>query len=84
MKSFIAFFGIVLSVQSVLAAGGMFPKMPLATNVYVVNCRDESEDATRTTLALQGLINQSSAEAYLVEKPLDRTHLEDSGMSRRQ
>lgn len=80
-KLLIAFFGIALSVQSVFAASGLFPKMPLATNVYVINCRGESEEALWTTLALQGLINQSSAEVYLVEKPLDRVHLEDSGIA---
>ena len=48
MKSFITFFAIVLTVQSVLAASGLFPKMPLATNVYVVNCKDDGEDAKLT------------------------------------
>ncbi|HEY3762609.1 MAG TPA: GxGYxYP domain-containing protein [Verrucomicrobiae bacterium] len=65
----------------VCAAGGLFPKMPLATNVFVVNCQNDSEEAKRTELALQGLVNRTSAEVYLVEKPLDRTHLEDSGIA---
>jgi hypothetical protein len=81
VKFLIAILAIAWGAQSAWAASGMFPKMPLAKNVYVINCRDESEDALRTTLALQGLINQSSAEVYLVEKPLDRVHLEDSGIA---
>jgi len=66
---------IVLGVQPVLAASGMFPKMPAATNVYVVDCQKDSENARMTAWALQGLVNQSFAEAYIIEKEKPR-HLE--------
>jgi hypothetical protein len=46
--------------------GRLFPKMPLATNVYVVDCLKDSITARRTALALQGLVNQMSAEVYLI------------------
>jgi len=53
----------------------MFPKMPAATNVCSVHCRSDSKDAQMTALALQGLINQSSAEAYVDLKSLNYEQL---------
>ena len=67
----ILFFGIILSVQSVLVASGMFPKMQAATNAAVINIQNDSDNAKMTAWALQGLINQQSAEVYLVYRPFD-------------
>jgi hypothetical protein len=72
---FFVFLGITLGVQSALAASGLFPKMSAATNVYVVDCRQDSEDARMTAWALQGLVNQSLAEVYVIEKEKER-HME--------
>jgi len=71
--------GIILCVQPALAASGLFPKMPAATNVYVVNIHKDSGDAWMTAWALQGLINQKSAEVYLINNPWDRDALNDCG-----
>jgi GxGYxY sequence motif in domain of unknown function N-terminal len=74
------FFLWVCLFQSIAqAASGMFPKMPLATNVYVVNIHQDSGDAWMTAWALQGLMNQKSAEVYLVNNPWDRDVLNDCG-----
>jgi len=72
-------FGIVLAVQTAWAANGMFPKMPAAANAYVVNIHQDSGDAWMTAWALQGLINQKSAEVYLVNNPWDWDPLKDCG-----
>lgn len=66
-------------MQSALAASGMFPKMPAATNAYVVNIHQDSGDAWMTVWALQGLINQKSAEVYLINNPWDWDPLKDCG-----
>ncbi|HEY3915727.1 MAG TPA: GxGYxYP domain-containing protein, partial [Verrucomicrobiae bacterium] len=66
---------LVWNVWSAFAASGLFPKMPAATNVYVVDCQHDSDDARMTAWALQGLVNQSSAEAYIIEKEGSR-HME--------
>lgn len=71
--------GIVLNVQSASAASGMFPKMPPATNASVVDTRKDSENARMTAWALQGLINQKSAEVYVLSRPFDLEQLEKSG-----
>ena len=65
---------LVLSVQPALAASGMFPKMAAATNVYVVDCRNDSAEARTTAWALQGLVNQSLAEVYIIEKEKRAAH----------
>ena len=70
-----------MSVQSVLAASGMFPKMPAATNAVVINIQNESDNAKMTAWALQGLINQQSAEVYLVYRPFDFQQFEESKRS---
>ena len=67
----IVFLGITVLAQSALAASGMFPKMPAATNVYSAHCRGDGVDAKMTACALAGLVNQSSAEAYVDLKALD-------------
>ena len=61
----------------------MFPKMAAATNVYVVDCRNDSAEARTTAWALQGLVNQSLAEVYIIEKERERhiEQLKDCGKS---
>jgi hypothetical protein len=54
----------LLDVQSILAASGLFPKMPAAAKVFVVNIHSDGGDAKRAAWALQGLVNQSSAQVY--------------------
>jgi len=76
---FIVFLGFTLNVQSALAASGMFPKMPAATNTYVVNIHQDSGNAWMTAWALQGMINQKSAEVYLINNPWDWDPLKDCG-----
>ena len=49
--------------------------MPAATNVYVVDCRNDNADARISAWALQGLVNQSLAEVYVIEKEKER-HME--------
>jgi len=75
----VLFLGITLCIQSVFAASGLFPKMPAATNVYVVNIHRDSGDAWMAAWALQGIINQKSAEIYLVNNPWDWGPLKDCG-----
>jgi GxGYxY sequence motif in domain of unknown function N-terminal/GxGYxYP putative glycoside hydrolase C-terminal domain len=75
----ILFFGIILEAGPSFAASGMFPKMPEATNVYVANIHKDSGDAWMTAWALQGLINQKSAEVYLINNPWDRDPLKECG-----
>lgn len=59
--------------------GGLFPKMPAAAKVFVVDCQRDSSAARTTTFAFQGLINQTSAEIYLISNPWHRDQLEFSG-----
>jgi len=72
---------LVLSLRPVLAASGLFPKMPAAPKVYVVDCRNDSAEARTSVWALQGLVNQTSAEVYVIEKEKERhiEQLEDCG-----
>jgi GxGYxY sequence motif in domain of unknown function N-terminal/GxGYxYP putative glycoside hydrolase C-terminal domain len=60
--------GGAVDVPQAYAASGLFPKMPAATNLYVVDCRDDNRDARMSARALQGLVNQSSAEVYITTK----------------
>ncbi|HEV2328156.1 MAG TPA: hypothetical protein VGY56_05125, partial [Verrucomicrobiae bacterium] len=62
-----------------VAAGGLFPKMPWATNVYVADCFRNSEDSKLAAYALQGLINQTSAEVFVLDGPFDMQQLKFSG-----
>ncbi len=72
---------IALSIQSTFAASGMFPKMPAATNAVVINIQNDSGNAKMTAWALQGLINQQSAEVYLAYRPFDFQQFEESKRS---
>lgn len=57
----------------------MFPKMPAATRVYVADCQKDSEDARMTAWALQGLVNQTSAEVYVISAPNHLEQLQSCG-----
>lgn len=57
----------------------MFPKAPLAGSIFVADIRKDDDSAKMTARALQGLINQSSAEIYLVDQPFDFEQLVKSG-----
>jgi len=59
--------------------GGLFPKMPPAAKVYAVDCRKEEMTSRMTAFALQGLINQKSAEVYLIENDLHLQQLKFCG-----
>lgn len=59
--------------------GRLFPKMPPATNVYVVNCLKDSITAKGTAFALQGLVNQRSAEVYVIANGEGRRSLKRAG-----
>jgi DNA-directed RNA polymerase subunit RPC12/RpoP len=58
-----------------VSAGRMFPKTQSAPKVYVVNCINDNDEARRTAFALQGLINQSSAEVYIISRGEARAQL---------
>jgi len=49
--------------------------MPAAPKVYVFDCRNDNPEARTSAWALQGLLNQTSAEVYIIEKEKER-HLE--------
>jgi hypothetical protein len=63
------------AAPSPAVVGGLFPKMPPATKVYVVDCEHDFEDARMAAWVLQGLINRDNAEVYVIEKEPGR-HLE--------
>ena len=71
--------GIALGLQPAWAASGMFPKMPAATNAFVVDIHADSGDAKRSAWALQGLINQSSAEVYVLSSAAHQEQLNGCG-----
>ena len=76
MKSVIILcLALVFTVRPALAASGLFPKMPAAPKVYVFDCRKDNPEARTSAWALQGLLNQTSAEVYVIEKEKER-HLE--------
>jgi hypothetical protein len=55
--------------------GGLFPKTRPAPKVFVVDCQNDFVDARMAAWTLQGLVNRSSAEIYVIEKEKPR-HLE--------
>ena len=79
--AFLSWYALEQSQQICLGAGGLFPKMPVATNVFVVDCQKDSPDARMAAWALQGLVNRSAAEVYVVEKekPRQLEQLKDCG-----
>jgi hypothetical protein len=53
----------------------MFPKMPSAMNAYVVTISKDSGNSKMTAWTLQGMVNQQSAEVYLINDSLARRAL---------
>jgi len=49
-------------------------KMPAATNAFVVSISEDGGNAKMTAWALQGMINQQSAEVYLINNPWIGNH----------
>ncbi|MFC5402145.1 OmpL47-type beta-barrel domain-containing protein [Cohnella soli] len=79
----LAVLSTTLQVGNVSAASGEFPKMASADTVYVYDVRNDSAEAKLAALALQGLINQSSARIYVLTRDadLDQLWLNESGKS---
>lgn len=67
----------------VFAASGMFPKAPAGTSarVVVADIQSDDVDAQMTARALEGLVNQSSAVTYLLNRPYDLEQLIQSGLT---
>ena len=59
--------------------GGLFPKMPPAPRAFVAEIAKDSENAKMTAWALQGMLNQQSAEVYLINNPWDWEPLQQCG-----
>lgn len=62
-------FGLVfanIGQKAAYAASGLYPKMTSASTVYVYDLQNDSPEAKLAALALQGLINQSSAKIYVL------------------
>ncbi len=74
-RNYFLILSLILGGHRTLAASGMFPKMPSATNVFLIDCSKDGEDAKTAAWALQGLVNQSLAEVYIIAKDKER-HLE--------
>ncbi len=73
----------VLPAPTASAAGGAFPKMASAGSVYVYDLRNDSAEAKLAAIALQGLVNQTSAQVYVLirDTDLDQKWLVESGKS---
>jgi hypothetical protein len=63
------------------APASLFPKMPWSSSgtVYVADVRGDGAHARLTAWALEGLINQTAAESYIVSGPHDMEQLQASG-----
>jgi GxGYxYP putative glycoside hydrolase C-terminal domain/GxGYxYP_N second domain/GxGYxYP third domain len=77
---FVFLVGIVLGARPVLAASGLFPKMPAAVKAYVADC-SKDKSGIMTSWALEGIVNQQSAEAYVAISEWDWEQLKYSGKS---
>ena len=53
--------------------------MPAGTNIFSVHCRGDGLDAKMTAVALEGLVNQTSAEAYVDLATLNHDQLALAG-----
>jgi hypothetical protein len=80
MKIFIGFLGLACIAHSAFAAAGLFPKMPRSSSVNFFDCTGDAVDAKTAALSLEGLVNQSSAEVYLIEDPRNRLELDELGI----
>jgi hypothetical protein len=70
---------VLLASRAAFAASGLFPKMPPANTVYVVDASKDGTNARMTAWALQGLVNQGRAEAFVVTRAEDEQQLSASG-----
>ena len=70
---------LVLTGHTAGAASGLFPKMPPANTVYVADATSDGSDARRTAWALEGLINRTRAESYVMTRPEDLEQLNAGG-----
>ena len=52
-----------------------FPKTPPSSNLFVLGYANDNDNAKRTILALQGMVNQTSAEIYIATRPADMEQL---------
>ncbi len=69
---------LTLSVRPIFAASGLFPKMPAAPKVYVADC-SKDKSGIMTSWALEGMVNQESAEVYVAISEWDWEQLKYSG-----
>src|SRR5437660_8574415 len=81
VKSLLVFLGLVSGAVSSPGASGLFPKMPPTPNAWAIDCHKDTQDARLTVWALQGLINQRSAEVYIADQGRYWEQLRNSGKS---
>lgn len=80
MRGLLASIVALASAHPVKAGpGGLFPKCPPAERAYVVDVQKDSKEARMTAFALQGMVNQRSAELYLLSGSLHMDQLKFSG-----
>jgi hypothetical protein len=72
---------LALCLDSAFGAGGLFPKMPQAPAVHLVDVQRDDGQARLSAFALEGMINQSAAESYLISRPLDQDQVRLSNRS---
>ena len=78
MGRMILLFLVSLSLPA-SAASGLFLKTPPAPNAFLLKFSGDTLDSRATAYALQGLVNQTSAEVYIDERGNDRAQINDSG-----
>ena len=61
------------------AASGLFVKTPPAANAFLLKFSGDTTDSRATSYALQGLVNQTSAEVFIDERGNDRSQINYSG-----
>ncbi|MDB5047445.1 MAG: hypothetical protein JWO30_516 [Fibrobacteres bacterium] len=74
MKKVVAIF-CALGLHQGWSASGLFAKMPEAPKAYVFDSRPDGTDARIAALCLAGMINQTSAEAYVISRDHDLEQL---------
>jgi hypothetical protein len=70
--------GLHMGLQSASAASGLYIKMPEAPKAFVFDVRKDKEDSRIAALCLSGMLNQASAEVYVISRDHDRDQLNDS------
>lgn len=69
----------LLAASLAFPASGLFIKTPAAPKAFVFDSRRDGQDGRITTLCLAGMLNQQSAEVYVISRDHDREQLEMSG-----